>query len=58
MASRATSDQFINLELSISDFKSDGTDSVIVGIVDSPELFILFNIVNTFNTLNLFKSIG
>ena len=52
IASLAISDQFMNLDLSISVFKSDGTDKVIVGIF-YPPIFILFNI---FNTLNIFKS--
>jgi hypothetical protein len=55
IASRATSDQLINLDFSISCFKSDGTDKVIVGIFYSPKLFILFKL---FNTLNIFKSFG
>ena len=52
MASRAISDQFMNLDLSISDFKSDGTDKVIVGIFCFPELF------NIFSALNVYKSVG
>lgn len=53
IASLAISDQFTNLVLSISSFKSDGTDKVIVGIFSPPRLFNLFNI---FNTLIIFKS--
>ena len=53
IASLATSDQLMNFDFSISDFKSSGTDSVIVGIFG----FIVY-LFNIFNTLNIFKSFG
>jgi len=42
IASLATSDQFMNLDFSISCFRSSGTDSVIVGISSTSDLFNLF----------------
>src|SRR3989344_3697217 len=54
MAARATSDQFISLNSSISRFRSSGTDKVMVDMFYIPPSHTI-NVVNTLNTLNIFK---
>src|SRR3989338_8783894 len=56
IASRATSDQLMNFDSSISCFNSSGTDKVMVGIQHHPNIFNIFSIFNTVFAVNLFKS--
>src|SRR3989338_828844 len=55
IASLATSDQFTNFNSSISFFKSSGTDNVIVGMVNTSQIFNLFK---TVYALDIFKPFG